>query len=75
VAQSQDPKRYELLDGLYEAWDLLLRAGSAWEDAPGDTRVPPLATAHRIERLLIRARYPSIFCHPNQRTRHRCRVT
>jgi hypothetical protein len=53
-----DPERYELLDGLYVTRDFLLRAGSAWEDAPGESRLPLLLAAHRIERLLIRTQHP-----------------
>jgi hypothetical protein len=60
MSRSPDPPRRELLDGLYDTWDFLLRAGSAWEDAPGETRLPLLDAAHRIERLLIRARHPLI---------------
>jgi hypothetical protein len=43
MSRSPDPKRQELLDGLYDTWDFLLRAGSAWENAPGETRFPLLA--------------------------------
>jgi hypothetical protein len=60
MARYSDPKRSELLDGLYDTQDFLRRAGSAWEDAPGASRFPLLQAAHRIERLLIRAEHPLI---------------
>ncbi len=53
--RSEPPKRRDLLRALRAAEILLRRIGSDWEELPGHARLPALALARRLERLLERA--------------------